>query len=117
MWAQGQVHPTQCRLFLGDELTWQGPTAVGVWNNRALHFRGTCERCCSLYFVFWLIKYLSVCTVKNLSMFDMIHQLKAALKEWQLGLSASLLLFSLMFSYKLLILVSVDVKLVKQNHI
>lgn len=82
MWTWGQVHPTQCRFFLGDELTWQGPTAVGVWNNRA-HLRGTCERCCSLYFVFWLVKYLSVCIAKNLSMFNKIHNLKAVLKDWQ----------------------------------
>lgn len=90
MWARGQVHPTQCRLFLGDELTWQGPTAVGVWNNRAPHLRGTCERCCSLYILFWLIKYWSVCVAKNPSMFNKIHHLKAVLNDWHSGLSAYL---------------------------
>lgn len=39
MWARGQVQPTQCRLFSGDELTWQENATVGVWNNRAPHLR------------------------------------------------------------------------------
>lgn len=39
VWAQGQLQPTQCHLFSGDEVTWQEDATVGVCNNRAPHLR------------------------------------------------------------------------------
>lgn len=67
VWAPGQVHPTQCRLFSGDELTWQEHAAVGVCNNRAPHLRGTREKCSSLYFV--LVVLVLVCAIRFIYMF------------------------------------------------
>lgn len=75
MWARGQVQPTQCRLFSGDELTLQEDAAVGVWNNRAPRLR---EREI-LFFGFVFGSVLARVSAVETSQGNKIHLFKAVL--------------------------------------